>query len=348
MNKEVSKNFGVIEGGKSKEAVTTKDERKDALKKDIANQEKLNESEKSELSKRIKKEIILEIKSFVLDFTGKMLKDEEAEFINSKISGLSDDDQEAKEEICQKFPELTELLDQILKNVGNVSKSLSDLSSEEIKHFNKVKKQIDEIENISQFDELDFGKLDDEWKEIIDYKRTGNFSMEKNYFFYKKVKWEDQKLFLSALKKSQLSEDEEVLFDSIYFQLSKRRAEVSSEKEGLFLNAQDNPHLEFSLTINYLDGINPCVEEEILKNDPDKTLPTGMTELIYQKIFEYIQHQAKKDKKIYQHRITKNLSMSEQSPLNDEQWEKIFLPIIEKAGYQRFSANTWRKNYQPQ
>lgn len=345
MNEKINKKFGVIEGGKNKEAVINKDDRRDGLKKDIANQKNLNKTEKAALSERIKKEIILEIKAFVLDFTGKMLRDEEAELINNRLSGLSNNDQEIKDEMCQKFPELTDLFDQLLKNIKNVSKNFPDFSDGKNLEINLKKDNIIKIKENSQFDELDFGNFDNEWKEIIKYSPKANSSMERNSFFYKKISWKNRELFLSALRSSQLAENEEILFDSIYFQLSPQRAKVDYSEDGLSLNSEENPNIEFSLVFNCLDKPVPSVETQIMKNDSDKTLPSGMTEPIYQKIFEYIEKRAKKDQKTYQHRIMKNTSISEQTPLSDEQWEKIFLPILEKAGYQKFSTNTWTKEY---
>ncbi|KKP78103.1 MAG: hypothetical protein A2271_02100 [Candidatus Moranbacteria bacterium RIFOXYA12_FULL_35_19] len=352
--------FKTIKGGKNNKPSLTSEERASALRKDILsqkelpgryklNQKEFTEKEKAELRERIKNELILNIKSSALKLSGKILTDEEANFINDRVLGLSNNNQATKKELQEKFPELIDFFDQILENLQELGQYLFDLSLKEMIHINRQREMLREATAVDNFEDFDFGKLDEKWRDIDSGNKKTEFSPEKNYTFYKKISWNERELFLSALKTTRSSE-EKTLLENITFQIGSKRNIIRAKENGWVLDSQGGPNIEFVLTINYLEKPCPTIETHIIKNDSNKELPSGMTAPIYQKIFDYIQGQANKNKINYQHRIKIKTSISEQEPLSEEKWNKIFLPIIEKGGYLQSSpsSTTWIKEYKPE
>ena len=339
--------FKSIVGGKSTEPNLTTEKRRSTLKNDIISQENSTEEKGMNLEDRIKKEMVLEIKASVLKFNGRILTDEETDFINRQAMSLSENDQLAQDELQKRFPDLVGFFDQIFKNLEKITQDLAGVSLEEMAYIDSLEVLIKKEKAVDQFKDLDFGSLDEKWKEIGKGSPQEGFSPEKNYSFYQKIGWGEQELFLSALKMEQLSEDG-ILLENINFQLGTKKSIVRAEGDRLVIDDRGNSNIEFSLVINHLDKPCPTIETLIIKNDPNKELPSRMTLSIYRKLFEYMQGRASKDKHNYLHRISRMTSISEQEPLSNEKWNEIFLFLIEKNKYKQFSPTTWTKEYKPE
>jgi hypothetical protein len=221
-----------------------------------------------------------------------------------------------------------------------------------INNLNLILKQMENIktieqqEEVCQFSELNFADIEIYLQEIIDKKKLEKFLKRKEYYFFKKIKFEERELVLSAVKDVFFLKNDKKS-EELYFTLSLTEPEIIEEKDGELLMNFNEPFIYFLLSINYRKesrSIDTCIE----KKDPNKELPTNMAPVIYQKIFEYIQGRANKDKQSYFHHIDKIPSFSSQEPLTSKQWDDIFLPIIEKGGYKKSTGQIWNKTYYPE
>lgn len=97
----------------------------------------------------------------------------------------------------------------------------------------------------------------------------------------------------------------------------------------------------------FLDSDNG---QELAKTEIQRTrgsrLPKGIGRLVYEKILELIQERANIGSKIILHDIERVLTVS-QTPLTEDRWNELFVPILLEHGYTRLSDDHWKKLYKP-
>jgi hypothetical protein len=127
MENKIDKNpFKGIDGGRKDEISLTEEERRIAIREGIKNQNRLTKEETLELVSKIHKDKILGIKKDVLSFRGKILSDDEAEFIKGRLLGLVKEDQKITKELHEKFPDLVEYFDNVLMIMKDYKKEKED------------------------------------------------------------------------------------------------------------------------------------------------------------------------------------------------------------------------------
>ncbi len=132
MENKINKNtFEVLDGGKKDEPTLTKKERRTVIEKGVRNQDDLGKDEKLDLVKKINQEWILGLKKSFLSSSGRMLSDEEAIFMKSRLTGLALENQMAINELHERFPDLIEEFNELEKVAKDHKKKMEKEYSDE-------------------------------------------------------------------------------------------------------------------------------------------------------------------------------------------------------------------------
>ncbi len=217
---------------------------------------------------------------------------------------------------------------------------------------NFVNEQINTIPNIEDINFKNFSNL---WiNSELEESDTENDIVVQKYL--RKIIFDNQELFLSALKK-ETSNSGRLLNERVEFIISKDKPKFyldynKEDGKNIITIFTESENLTFDIFFEYKDD-KITAETCIIKNDKNQKLPKSMVGIVYDKIFDYIQHIANRRKQKVIHFIEHMTSISDK-PLSDEKWHKIFLPIIEKHNYIPLSIdkNTtnyfWKKTYLPE
>lgn len=204
-------------------------------------------------------------------------------------------------------------------------------------------------EYVRQFSEMHIGDFDDKWERIEENLEQRDFGNIRCYSFHDKTKWGDKVLFFDALKTMHFPESK-TSTENLDFQLSLNKPSlVLDEHRDLIIDGKNGPCIQFGLSIYRQEKLYSVNSHVLKRNDKkNKELPSKMVGLIYQKLFDYIQSLASRDNRAYLSTIERYPGMSDQKPLTEEHWNKIFLPILEEGEYKKIDSDTWVKKYKPE
>lgn len=107
----------------------------------------------------------------------------------------------------------------------------------------------------------------------------------------------------------------------------------------------ENAEINASLSI-YHNLAPPTVEVTIIKNDNEQKLPKGLGIHLYKILINWIQHLVNQKKQDLLHSVTRATSISE-TPMSEEKWDRLFLPILEASGYSKDPDGEYSKQYRP-
>jgi hypothetical protein len=82
--------------------------------------------------------------------------------------------------------------------------------------------------------------------------------------------------------------------------------------------------------------------------DGDASFDRGEGRILYKKVFSYLQQRADQSKKDITHIVQRTSDLGIKIKLSDEEWDKVFRPLLETAGYTELFEGTWTKTYDPQ
>lgn len=107
----------IIKGGKDGNEDSCNQARLEKIADGIANQDDLTQEEALELAKTIKEQRRQDIKAAVLKFCGRILDQEDLDFIGNRILSLSSGEQKTIDELNEKFPDLKQFFENNLRNL---------------------------------------------------------------------------------------------------------------------------------------------------------------------------------------------------------------------------------------
>ncbi len=101
--------------------------------------------------------------------------------------------------------------------------------------------------------------------------------------------------------------------------------------------------VELSLTIE--SGPEDCLQTsaDLERLDGGGKLPRGLARMLYQSLFPYLQHLADT-------RHKKVIDIVDRYPskgITSEDWDRMFIPILNQQGYHRSSNHQFRRDYEP-
>jgi len=121
-------------------------------------------------------------------------------------------------------------------------------------------------------------------------------------------------------------------------------------KESYEFNLGNKPsaELEGAITVHYQSDNNsqPFVTTNIKRNDPQTELPKGLGLRFYQTLLLFIQDIANKRNVSLKHLVSRHVLFSK-TPLSNQRWDELFLPILQSEGYVEMREGKWEKQYQP-
>lgn len=104
--------------------------------------------------------------------------------------------------------------------------------------------------------------------------------------------------------------------------------------------------LELELTSSYGGFEAKTIMAKI--DDGEASFDRGEGRILYKKIFSYLQQQANHRKRDITHLVQRTSDLGIKIKLSDKQWDKVFRPLLETAGYKELFEGTWTKTYDPQ
>lgn len=212
-------------------------------------------------------------------------------------------------------------------------------------------------ENIPVFEDIDFGNLN--WKDLnIKSIYNSNFNIDVSGFS-REIIFKGQNLFLGGLKKIIYTKTDKLSREEFNFIISLQKSKVkfSNDPFDKLMLYTSGPKINFNLSVSYprnnFHASRAHAVTDILKEDITGELPKEMAEMIYEKIFEYIQTLANERQLAIVHEITKYTGLSN-TPMSEERWHQIFGPILHKHNYKATKVNIedieglWEKKYTPE
>jgi hypothetical protein len=146
--------------------------------------------------------------------------------------------------------------------------------------------------------------------------------------------------------------DEEVVFQGqplsllgSYKRTEPLRGTPSVEYKFLVIGEKSRVTEQLHLQIHD-DAISATTD--ILKEDPNHTLPNGIGRELYRKVLDFLQGLADQHQLPVDHMVTRYPDVSP-TPLTVKRWNELFLPILEESGYKALPIvkNGWMKRYEP-
>lgn len=118
----------------------------------------------------------------------------------------------------------------------------------------------------------------------------------------------------------------------------------STEKESLqWAIGKGDEAVELFVVIERRSGGSLETSANLERFDDKRKLPRGLGRMLYRSLFPYLQHLANS-------RNTKVIDVIDKYPstgLTNEEWDRMFLPILIEQGYQPLSSHQFRREYEP-
>ena len=159
------------------------------------------------------------------------------------------------------------------------------------------------------------------------YKTGSDQANENTKYTYKEISFEGSNYIIAG-------RDDKIVLNSLS---QTRSVNLYFAKSGGYVNAC------FDID-EYEDQI--CVERSIVRRDPDRKLAQGLGRKVFEASEEYLQWLANSENKQLHDRIDRSPGFGG-VPLSKEDWNRMFLPLLEKFGYTRASENTFYKYIDP-
>ena len=110
------------------------------------------------------------------------------------------------------------------------------------------------------------------------------------------------------------------------------------------------PAIEGSFNVTDLSALDGLTRAGVLVHrvDPTVEMPKGVGLILYEKILERLARLAHERNTTIRH-VAQRFPQISKTPMSNEQWDKIFVPILEHHGYQPVPnvSGEWTKDYLP-
>lgn len=119
----------------------------------------------------------------------------------------------------------------------------------------------------------------------------------------------------------------------------------TSRAMNLYLGKEEN-YINSTIEISE-DAEDIITETSIVRHDPQKNLPRGLGRIFSEETVKFLQNLATKTGKPVLHRVDRSPGY-DGVELSEIEWDRMFIPKLEKAGYERTTENNFSKIFYPE